>query len=393
MDFQKAFDTVPHRRLITKLQSYSISAEIVNWVSSFLSDRVQQVVVNGEESSWRNVTSGIPQGSVLGPLLFVIFINDLPDLIESELYLFADDTKVFSTNRSIADVEQLQRDLDTLEDWSNTWLLRFHPDKCKKLHIGKPGVSPDHIYTLMGTDLQSCDMEKDIGVIIEGDLSFDKHINTKVNKANSMFGIIRRNFQFLDTKTFSPLYKALVRTHLDYASSVYSPHKMKHIDAIESVQRRATKQLPGMKDLTYPERLRLLKIPTLSYRRVRGDMIEIYKITHGIYDKKACGFLNLQADLPTRSSSRGNTYRIQHLRTTSLLRKHAFAARSASVWNSLPDHVVAANSINSFKNSLDKHWEHQELMYDNHKAQIDVFAKSHTAFNEGDRIGSPVERP
>ena len=111
-----------------------------------------------------------------------------------------------------------------------------------------------------------------------------------------MFGVIRRNFHYMDQKTFVPLYKALVRTHLDYASSVYSPNKMKHIDTIESVQWRATKQLPGMKDLTYPERLRLLKLPTLSYRRVRGDMIELYKITHDIYDKRASQFVKPQKD-------------------------------------------------------------------------------------------------
>ena len=139
----------------------------------------------------------------------------------------------------------------------------------------------------MGENLQSCEVENDIGVFLDEDLNFERHISTKVNKANAMFGVIRRNFHYMDRKTFVPLYKALVRTHLDYASSVYSPNKMKHIDTIESVQRRATKQLPGMKDLTYPERLRLLKLPTLSYRRVRGDMIELYKITHDIYDKRA----------------------------------------------------------------------------------------------------------
>ena len=383
MDFRTAFDTVPHRRLISKLHAYGISAEVVNWVTSFLENRVQQVVVNGEESSWKNVTSGIPQGSVLGPLLFVIFINDLPDTVSSEIFLFADDTKVFSINKSVVDIEQLQRDLDALETWSNTWLLKFHPEKCKKLHVGKPGVCPDHTYKLMGIDLHSCDVEKDIGVLIDGELSFDKHVSTKVNKANATFGVIRRNFQFLDHKTFIPLYKALVRTHLDYASSVYSPYKMKHIDTIESVQRRATKQLPGMKDLTYPERLRLLKLPTMSYRRVRGDMIEMFKITHGIYDRRVCDFINLQADLPTRTSTRGNSYRIQHIRTSSTARKHVFAVRTAPVWNSLPDNVVSAKSTNSFKNKLDKHWEHQDLMYDNYKANIDIYSRNHSNFGIG----------
>jgi len=160
--------------------------------------------------------------------------------------------------------------LDTLECWSNTWLIRFHPDKCKKLHIGKPGECPGQIYSLMGSNLQECKVEKDIGVYVDQELNFDRHISEKVKKANSMFAIIRRSFQHLDHKTFLLLYKALVRTHLDYASAVYSPNRAKHIDLIESVQRRATKQLPGFKDLAYSERLRKLKLPTLSYRRVRG---------------------------------------------------------------------------------------------------------------------------
>ena len=225
-------------------------------------------------------------------------------------------------------------------------------------------------------------------MFLDKDLNFEKHISTKVNKANSMFGVIRRNFHYLDRKTFIPLYKALVRTHLDYASSVYSPSKMMHIDKIESVQRRATKQLPGMKDLTYPERLRLLKLPTLSYRRVRGDMIELYKITHDIYDKRVCQMVKLQKDCLSRTSTRGNSFRIQHTRAATNVRKNAFTVRTAPIWNSLPDYVVTAVTINSFKNRLDKHWEMQEMVYDNYKASIDTFPRSHIKL----KLGSPVER-
>ena len=123
MDFRAAFDTVPHKRLISKLQAYGLSTQIIQWITSFLDSRVQRVDINGQTSDWKNVTSGIPQGSVLGPILFVMFINDLPDLIKSEVFLFADDTKVFSVNKSVKDAEQLQSDLDALEEWSNKWLL------------------------------------------------------------------------------------------------------------------------------------------------------------------------------------------------------------------------------------------------------------------------------
>ena len=226
------------------------------------------VTVNEEKSTWKSVTSGIPQGSVLGPILFVLFINDLPDLVNSSIYLFADDTKIFNKIQTIQDATILQDDLNILSDWSDQWLLRFHPEKCKLIHFGKN--NPSSPYTLKSKNLQSGNQEKDIGVTIDKDLTFDNHIAEKVNKANSMFALLRKTFQFLDKNTFLPLYKTLVRTQLEYANSVWAPYRSKHIEAIENVQRRATKQLPGMKNLSYSERLKILKLPTLSFRRAEG---------------------------------------------------------------------------------------------------------------------------
>ena len=278
MDYQKAFDTVPHNRLLKKFEAYGIGTELIEWIRNYLSGRKQQVSINGETSKWHDVTSGIPQGSVLGPIMFIIFINDLPDIVDSTVYLFADDTKIFNVISEPKNKDTLQRDLQKLREWSNTWLLRFHPEKCKHMHIGSRDSDPEYRYELLGRTLEKVSEEKDIGVTIDDQLSFDKHISDKVKKANSMFALLRRIFKHLDEKSFIPLYKTLVRTHLDYASSVWFPHKAKHIEMIEGVQRRATKQIPGLSDLSYEQRLRKLKLPTLKYRRHRGDMIEIYKI-------------------------------------------------------------------------------------------------------------------
>ncbi len=197
MDYMKAFDTVPHKRLHSKLTAYKISDQMIGWIDSFLNGRRQQVVVNGEHSQWSPVTSGIPQGSVLGPLLFVIFINDLPDLISSDAYLFADDTKVFNKSKDISDASTLQQDLDRLTEWSKKWLLKFHPDKCKHMHLGKKNDT-GKLYNLEGHVLTRIHEEKDIGVTIDEDLEFEKHISNKVQKANQIFGLLRRTFEHLD---------------------------------------------------------------------------------------------------------------------------------------------------------------------------------------------------
>jgi len=135
MDFMKAFDKVPHRRLIKKMKHYGIGEKTLNWVQDFLSNRKQKVSVNGMDSTTHNVTSGIPQGSVLGPILFVIYINDMPDCVAATAYLFADDTKLYKEIKSPEDSNSLQRDLDSLQEWSNTWLLKFHPNKCKVMTV------------------------------------------------------------------------------------------------------------------------------------------------------------------------------------------------------------------------------------------------------------------
>jgi retron-type reverse transcriptase len=140
MDFMNAFDKVPHRRLLHKMHRYKISEKVIKWVERFLSNRIQKVIVNGTESKCHHVTSGIPQGSVLGPMLFVIYINDMPEMVESSTYLFADDTKIFREIREENDEKMLQADLNSLQSWSDTWLLKFHPNKCKVMSVANKSV-------------------------------------------------------------------------------------------------------------------------------------------------------------------------------------------------------------------------------------------------------------
>ena len=180
------------------------------------------------------------------------------------------------------------------------------------MHIGMPGPNMDQKYNLRSTILERANDEKDICVHIDHELSFDKHISEKVNKANSMFALLRRTFQYLDAESFVLLYKTLVRTHLEFANSIWHPYKIKHIDMIENVQRQATKQLSGFKELSYSECLKMLKLPTLSFRRVRGDMIELYKILNNKYDREAAPFIKLWKDMAPRAGARGNSTSFSH---------------------------------------------------------------------------------
>lgn len=375
MDFQKAFDKVPHKRLILKLKYYKLHQTIINWIEDFLKNRKQKVVVQGQNSIWSPVTSGIPQGSILGPLLFVIYINDLPDITQSSTYLFADDTKIFRQITCEQDKNTLQNDLYKLQEWTDTWLLKFHPDKCKSITLGKTNNQNTYNLKIDGKlqNLEQVTQEKDIGVITDSKLTFEQHITEKINKSNSMFSIIRRSFDYLNETNFKQLYKSMVRSHLDYASSVWHPYKMSQIDKIEKVQRRATKQIPSLKDLTYEERLKKLRLPTLTYRRIRGDMIETYKILNNIYDKNICNFLKTKNLSNNRISPRGNNLQLIHQQVNTGIKQNQFSIRIINTWNSLPDEIVNAPTINSFKNRLDKYWKHQDVLY-NYRAVLNLGA-------------------
>ena len=313
------------------------------------------VRVNGELSDQKPVISGIPQGSVLGPLLFVIYINDLPDSIKSNILLFADDTKIFRQVSCRDDATVLQDDIDALNSWTEKWLLKFNTDKCHVLTLGKfDKIQHTHRYTLYGSELEHVFEEKDLGVIIDMELSFEEHMTTKIKKANSIMGLIRRTFSFLDGETFKKLYTSFVRPHLEYANPVWSPHLRKHVKLLESVQIRATKQVDGMKDMEYTERLRQLDLPTLEYRRKRGDMIQVWK-HFNTYEKSTLS-PNFR---PNPRTNRKHPYQLTWNRSKDGARgiqTNSFYFRVANDWNALPEDVVMAENINTFKTHLDDAW-------------------------------------
>ena len=240
----------------------------------------------------------------------------------------------------------------------------------KHMNIGrnKQGLEETPFkYKVIDSCLQTVKEEKDIGVTIDDELRFDTHISEKISKANCMDMLVRRTFRYFDQETFVPLYKALVRSQLEYAHSVWAPYKAKHIEELKKVQRGATKKIPDMSNLSYPDRLKMLKLPTLAYRRLRGDLPPIYKILNGQYDKVTVQFVKLWKDEAKRTSPKGQQEKLYPQQSHLDLRKYSFTVRVTKYWNELPEDVINAPSINSFKNRLDKHYDQSPLKYDNYR--------------------------
>ena len=358
LDFKKAFDSVPHERLLVKLRSYGIDGNLFKWIKDFLSQRFQYVKVGKETSSTMGVTSGIPQGSILGPILFLIFINDLPDCVNSTCSIFADDTKIYNTCENNSTI---QNDINALQDWSHKWQLYFNCTKCKCIHFGKNNPCNDY-YFHNEEDNQSipkCTEEKDLGVTFDNSLKFDLHIDAIVRKANSMIEIIKRNFTFINKEIFLKLYKAMIRPHLEYGQIIWSPHLIRQSKKIENVQRRATKIVPSLKDLPYDKRLKTLKLPTLKYRRIRGDMINVYKLLSN--NDHDCPLLPLHK---SRYSTRGHNKKLQKNSHNCNFMKFSFSRRVTNLWNSLNNVTTNAETTNKFKKLLDEEIRKRKYQFD-----------------------------
>ncbi|MEW8545255.1 MAG: reverse transcriptase family protein [Candidatus Thiodiazotropha sp.] len=354
LDFQKAFDKVPHNRLLTKLKGYGIRGKIHVWIRDFLTGRKQRVVVNGANSSWRSVTSGIPQGSILGPILFLIFINDLPEVLSCLVKFYADDAKIYSPIKVVDDEMRLQANIHNAEIWAETWKMFFNAKKCKHMRIGKG--QPDHPYTMTSnqvvSNIEQVTSEKDLGITFDRKLLFRDHIAKKSAIANRNLGLIFRSFTYLDKDMFVSLYKSLVRPHLEYATTVWSPMFKKDSVILENVQRRATRMVNTISNLSYEDRLKRLGLPSLEYRRLRADMIEVYKILNGIEKVDVNKFFTITDS----NTTRGNDLKLFKKRSRLNIRANVFSNRVTNNWNSLPNYVILAPSLNAFKSRLNKHW-------------------------------------
>ena len=228
-----------------------------------MTNRRQRFVVDGTYSDWLPVVSGVPQGSILGPLLFVLYINDLPSVAKNtKVALFADDAKCYLNIESLGDCQLLQNDLNALVDWSSTWELNFHPSKCQVISVTRKRNPFNFDYFMNNTRLGSVKSIKDLGIEISSKLDWNTHINNVVKKCNRKLGLIKRTVGFnAPVNVTKALYLALIRSDLEFGSCLWSGTSRHNVECLEGVQRRATKFIMHFPDLDYRERLGQLNLP------------------------------------------------------------------------------------------------------------------------------------
>jgi hypothetical protein len=351
IDFKKAFDSVPHQRLLHKLEMFGINGLLLQWLRHFLTDRTQRVQINGCPSKWEKVTSGVPQGSVLGPLLFLIFVNDIPQCMNSDILLFADDVKIWRSIKSPEDPNILQNNLNILQAWSENWLLQFNTTKCAVITLSSRSTSGNNVYKLDNKPLKCVENEKDLGIMLNKTLKPSIQCANAAKNAMSMMRRIKRAFPILSPETFLKIYPTFVRSHLEYGIQAWRPWLIKDKVLLENVQRRSTKLVSGLYEVEFRQRESLLNLFPLSYRQDRGDLIVAYKIMRqNDFSLKFDDFFHISVS----PHLRGHPWKLSKARSRLLMRQSSFSQRIVNLWNSLPDVVVFSPTLRLFKLSLDK---------------------------------------
>ena len=300
--------------------------------------RFQRVVVDGAVSDWAHVTSGVPQGSILGPMLFVIFINDLPDVVPDCIStgLYADDTKLYRNVSTIGDCEKLQDALTELSSWSYQNNMNFNASKCKVLSITRK-VNPLHFqYHMDSTKLLRVNEEKDLGVIITENLSWESHLTCICAKANKLLGLLKRTcISIIDSSVRKTLYLTLVRSKLSYATEVWSPASSLLKQKAEKIQRRATRWILRVKagELSYKERLQQLDMLPLAYDREVKDLVFFYKAMNGYIDIDVSNFVNFVDHGRTRRALRSKYLETPLCKTCTY--SSSYFNRVVKLWNSV----------------------------------------------------------
>ena len=348
LDFAKAFDKVAHKRLLLKLEGIGISGYTLGWIASFLEKREQTVVIEGTSSRTKPVTSGVPQGTVLGPVLFLVYINDLPGCaVSSTTRLFADDCLIYKEIRTPQDAADLQSDLDSLQQWERQWLMSFHPQKCQLLRITRKKSPIEADYSIHGHILEKADTAKYLGVSLHKHCSWSPHIHQTAKKANNTRAFLQRNLRMAQTCVKKQAYESLVRPILEYSGVVWDPHTAVDNNKLEMVQRRYARYM--YKDYgrtsSVTSMLKNIGWEQLEERRAKSRVTMLYRIINDLVDIPDDHLLQ------TPTTRRSNAaFRVPYART--LAYQRSFFPDSVRLWNGLSSDITAAESLGAFKNRL-----------------------------------------
>ena len=353
LEMSKAFDKVPHERLAFKLHRYGIRGSVLTWLQSFLRGRSQQVVLDGYYSTPCDVISGVPQGSVLGPTLFLIYINDIVDGIQSNIRLFADDCLVYRCISSPTDQCILQEDLNRLSTWAATWQMDFNVSKCNIMQFSNARCKSSFSYIMHGLPLCIVDHHSYLGVVLDHKLSWEPHQNYISNKVNRLLAFLNRNLPRANQCLREYSYKQLVLPVLDYCATIWDPHYQNSIHRIEMLQNRAARFVfnrPWRRHYhdSVSSMISTMNWQSLRIRRRNARLILLYKIFHD-YQTIPHQYLPTPAPLNTRSS---HNQKLQHYQSRTNVYKFSFFPRTVPEWNDLTSDQVSALNLEQFKTSI-----------------------------------------
>ena len=349
LDLAKAFDSVSHPKMIHKFEKYGISGNTLNIIKDFLKDRKQRVTLNECFSAWSDVESGVPQGSAIGPLLFILFINDSENVIlNSIMKYFADDSKIIKVIRGLIDQQQLQDDLDSFAEWCNSWQLNISVGKCAFQSFGQKDLESE--YKLGSTYLNYEQYFRDLGVIVDDLLKFSYNCQTVTRKAYGVMHMLLKAVDSRHPKLMKTMFVSYIRPILEYCSPVWSPKLKQDIVILEKVQRRFTKKVLGLYDCTYSERLNILGLESLEYRRLKIDLIFMYKLIHGYFDVDVQAFITFSEIKFTRNSS---ALKLVQPKSRLDIRHNFITVRIIPLWNKIASNLDGVTSLKSFTNLLE----------------------------------------